>query len=64
MISGDRLKEHMDIINGKLEDHDILVDLIEQMSTMSSLSFQNKNYGKGDIITDIKKFQKNVDGNY
>ena len=64
MISGDRLKEHMDIINGKLEDHDILVDLIEQMSTMFSISFQNKNYGKGDIITDIKKIQKNVDGNY
>ena len=64
MISGDRLKEHMDIFNGKLEDHDILVDLIEQMSTMSSISFQNMKYGKCDIITDIKKFQKNVDGNY
>ena len=57
-IFNDISKEHMKIINGKLEDHNLVRNLMEQTSQIFSISFQNNNYGKGDIRTDIKVFIK------
>ena len=59
-ISDVRLKEHMDINNGKLEDNGFVVNSMEQMSKMFSRSFQKKSNGKGDIKSDIKRFHKTM----
>ena len=48
----------MDIITGKQKDNDFVMNSMEQMSKIFSISCQNKNYGKGDIIIDIKVFSK------
>ena len=40
----DSLKQHMGIINKKLEGNDFVMSLMEQMSKIFSLSFQNKNF--------------------
>ena len=50
----------MEINNGKMEDNDSVMKSIEQVSKIFSRSFQNKNSGKGDIRTEIKRFQQTI----
>ena len=59
-ISYGKLKTHTEIINGKLEDNDFVMNSMEQMSKISSRSYQNKNYVKGYIRTDIKSIQQTM----
>ena len=55
-----KMKEHMMINNGKMEDNDYMMKSMEQVSKIFSRSFHNKNSGKGDIITDTKYFQQTM----
>ena len=57
-ISDDRMKEHTDIINGKYEGNDFETNSIGQTSIIFSISYNNKNSGKGYIRTDIKFSEK------
>ena len=59
-ISDDGLKEDTDIINVKLEDNNILMNSMEQISKIFSISCQKKNFEKCDIRTDIKYFQQKI----
>ena len=59
-ISYNRTKEHMQIINGKQEDNDFVMNSTEQMSKVFSRSRQNKNSVNGDIRTDINHFQQTM----
>ena len=45
----------MEIINGKLEDNNFVVNSMEQMSKKFSISCQHKYPGKDDIRTDIQQ---------
>ena len=58
IISGGRLKEHMDTINGKIKDNYFLMNSMEQMSKIFSISCQKKKSRKVDIRTDIIFSQK------
>ena len=49
----------MEIINGKFEDNDFVMNSMEQISKMLSISCQNKGYEKFEIITDIS-FQQTI----
>ena len=53
----------MDVINGKLEDNDLVVNSMGKMSKIFSRYFQNKNSRKYVIRTDVKKSENDVDGN-
>ena len=48
----------MEILSGKLEYNDFVMNSMEQMNKIFSISCQNKNSGKVDIITDKKYFRK------
>ena len=52
-IYDDRMKEQIDIIDGKWEDNNFVVNLMEHISKKFSRSFENKKSRKGDIRTDI-----------
>ena len=52
-IYDDRMKEQIDIIDGKWEDNNFVVNLMEHISKKFSRSFENKISRKGDIRTDI-----------
>ena len=62
IISDIRLKEHMDLINGKLDDNYFVMNLIGKWVSYFQYHIIIK-LQKGDMRTDIKCFQKNVDGN-
>ena len=58
IISGDRLKHHMKIINGKHEDNDFVMNSMEQTIKIFVRSCDNENNEQGDIKYDIKIFSK------
>ena len=54
MFYYDRLKQHMEIINGKYKEHYFSIDSIEKTSKIFARSCDNNSIKRGDIITDIK----------
>ena len=64
IISGGRQEKNMEIINGKMKDNDFVMNSMEQMSKIFSISCQNNNSRKGDK-EQTYFFPKNyVGGNY
>ena len=60
IIYDDMLKEHMDIINGKLEYDYFVMNSLEQTSKIYPESYEIKNTVKCDIRIDIIVFQQTM----